>query len=376
MFFSHEKQCFFFFSCFLLSGVVVVRKLKGMPVGKYGKWVDLGPSTEAVASPVVRVVAIPQAGMGAWCFHGWQAKLPAGVELLPIELPGRNSRMGEAKAENMRACVTDMKSGLASVLASPTPYVLLGHSLGALMAYELACETKPLALVVSGTRAASLSSLDHDVDREAPSLSELDSRDFWHHFERRYGSNPDLQSEGVKRYVEPMLRADFKLLETYEWTPKKQLRAPIVACAARGDDRVAPDQLQKWADHTEASFDTKYFDAKPFPWSTPHRYLVESPDEFIQFLGAFCLDLLKASSPSPSNAVNPGGGAYVVASKKGALVRTEASLDSSEVDILQPGTRVSVVEVREPGAAGKKPRARISDPVEGWLSCHLLAPTP
>eukprot|EP00966_Prymnesium_polylepis_P288749 6669497-Prymnesium_polylepis.1 len=50
-----------------------------------------------ISEPKLRVVAIPQAGMGAQVFFGWQKVLPHDVEVLPVELPGRNSRSREPK---------------------------------------------------------------------------------------------------------------------------------------------------------------------------------------------------------------------------------------------------------------------------------------
>ncbi|KAJ8600973.1 hypothetical protein CTAYLR_006312 [Chrysophaeum taylorii] len=332
---------------------------------KYGAWVDLGPKVEVEETMVgIRVICIPQAGMGAWAFHGWQAKVGPRIEIIPVELPGRNTRMMEAKPEDMHATVGE----LVANLPLDKPYVIMGHSLGAWMAYEsarLVLEKKlraPLALVVSGARAAHLASLSRDTDTRAPALGGLPSAAFWENFERRYGKNPDLQLDTVRRYVEPLLRADFRLLETYE--PKvERLPIPIVACGARGDDRFTSDQLEAWREHTSSdAFDVQWFDVTPLPWSTPHRYLVEDPADFIAFLAAYCDELLPPILPGP----------YVVVSKKGALVREGIDLDSPQVAVLESGKPCRVAEVRYP-TGGSKPRARVDHPVAGWLSPHLLA---
>ena len=54
---------------------------------------------------------------------------------------------------------------------------------------------------------------------------------FWEHFERRYGKNPDLASDSVKEYIEPLLRSDFALLETFSPTRAagSKLKCPVVA---------------------------------------------------------------------------------------------------------------------------------------------------
>lgn len=351
--------------------------------GKYGVWVDQGLSAKFV-SPMyvkVRVLAIPQAGMGAWAFHGWQEKLPKSVEMLPVELPGRNSRMLEDKGQSMALLVDELVTALMPTLEAK-PFVVLGHSLGAWMAFEVCNEIlrrngpRPLCLMVSGCRAPQLfEPKANDADRIMPCIADLPAGSgpgsFWEHFERRYGKNPDLSSDGVKEYVEPLLRSDFKILETYTPTrlPENKLPFPIHACGASGDNRFTPEQLAAWGEYTE-HFSEKWFDvtATMPKWSTPHRYLVDGPDAFIKHLGPKCEDLFK-NKPKPPP-IRPG--AYAVSNKKGALVREGAALDTPQVgDLLPVGTRVQVDEaVHMPTG---KPRARISAPVAGWLSCHVLA---
>ena len=77
---------------------------------RYGPWIDQGPSSADQCKVRVRVLAIPQAGMGAWAFHGWE--VPETVEVLPVELPGRNSRMLEPKDQSMRQLVVALVDAL------------------------------------------------------------------------------------------------------------------------------------------------------------------------------------------------------------------------------------------------------------------------
>lgn len=187
--------------------------------GKYGKWILQGPDEQqraADAHPVrLRLFCVPQAGCGAWSFHGWSRHLPADVEVMPLELPGRNSRMGESKdaksvaqlaseivdaiqsllpagvgdeaalleEETARVRVTEEEAESrrpsdrpsaddadnGSVNAQPPPYALFGHSMGAWVVYEMAREIRrrrreegaslamPLKLYVCGNRAPHLS---------------------------------------------------------------------------------------------------------------------------------------------------------------------------------------------------------------------------
>lgn len=310
--------------------------------------------------------------MGAWAFHGFQEKLNSTktfAEILPIELPGRNSRMMEDKPESMEDTVSAMVSGLASSGVLEKSYILVGHSLGAWMAYEAArivCARKlpkPKALVVSGARAAHLAAICNDADAAAPALASLPtSQLFWEHFERRYGKNPDLQSALVKDYVEPLLRADFRLLETYR-PPATKLPVPILACGARGDNRFTIPQLQAWSELTSAQFDMRLFDVKPLPWSTPHRYIVEDPQPLINLLEELALKITHVPL-----------GAHVVVTKNGALVREGIELDSRQVMVLKQGALCNVVEIVHDPPKGGRPRARLDAPADGWLSLHVITP--
>ena len=231
-----------------------------------GKYVCKGPK-DAIKDPArvrMRVICVPQAGMGAWAFHDWQAAMPAEVEVLPVEPPGRNSRMVDPKPTSMSELVADLIPGLNDYGAFDKPYVLVGHSLGAWcasaalalprafahaplhayaralpavgrleafqcrpavlpcligrVAFELCAAQMrsggrlPSLLVVSGCRAPHLSALEHDNDTVQPAISKLAEDDFWTHFERRYGRNPDLAEPFVKQMVTPLLRADFGIV--------------------------------------------------------------------------------------------------------------------------------------------------------------------
>ena len=71
---------------------------------------------------------VRQAGCGAWAFHGWSRALPRWVEVMPVELPGRNSRMREPKQESMAELVNDVVNALMP-LFKEKPFALLGHSM-------------------------------------------------------------------------------------------------------------------------------------------------------------------------------------------------------------------------------------------------------
>ena len=202
-------------------------------------WIWRDPTASARTDPSLRVFCLPQAGCGAWSYHGWQNRLPPHVEVLPVEYPGRNSRLRHPfeyqSLQDLASAVVDAIEPLlpagsdaskdaASKSAAPPPYVLLGWSMGAWLGYEMVLEIArrgrsalPLRVYLGGARSPSLAGPENDVDRETPALSALPSSLFWEAFARRYGANPDLEaSEALRDLLLPTLRKDFALMEGYE----------------------------------------------------------------------------------------------------------------------------------------------------------------
>jgi thioesterase domain-containing protein len=152
------------------------------------QWINKDPRDRIDATRCkINLLCVPQAGMGAWAFHGWQKKFPDTVDVLPVELPGRNSRMMEPKPSSMAELIKGLADGVKAYGALSKPYVLFGHSLGGWVAYELAAELlkrgepAPQLFVVSGVRAPHLSALEHDADKIAPSIAHMPDAEFWTH---------------------------------------------------------------------------------------------------------------------------------------------------------------------------------------------------
>lgn len=120
------------------------------------------------------------------------------VQIMPVEYPGCNSRLKEAKAQSISELAAAAVQGLLPYLQSQ-PYVLFGHSLGAWVAFEVAqlLEAnqdpdirRPSALFVSGVRSPALVGVAYDPD--GTEMHKLDPDQFWRAYERRYGHNPEL----------------------------------------------------------------------------------------------------------------------------------------------------------------------------------------
>ncbi|MDF0529492.1 alpha/beta fold hydrolase [Tsukamurella sp. 8F] len=208
-----------------------------------------------------RVVALPHAGAGAASFARWRDLFPAYVDFVRVRLPGRE----EAAREKPLSSVADAAAGLAAQLArlDHLPTVLYGHSMGALVAFELARSLADLGipathLVVSGRRAPHLPAsrrLIHTLpeDEFLESLTEID--DAW----CRMTDTPEFL-----RYALDLVRADLTFCESYQYGDGPTLQIPITVCHGGGDPLVDLWEALAWGEHTGGSFGTRIFHGDHF----------------------------------------------------------------------------------------------------------------
>ena len=192
----------------------------------------------------------------------WPEAMPAGVELCRIQLPGRETRLREAPFQQL-APLTD---ALAEVLEPylDTPFAIFGHSMGAVVAFELArtCRRKlgvvPRHLFVSGQRAPQL---PHGSPVHA-----LPENEFVRAVRNRYGGIPDavLREPELMALMMPILRADLSVCESASYSVEPPLECPISVYGGTRDQWVTPDHLPAWGDHTSADFEVELFEGTHF----------------------------------------------------------------------------------------------------------------
>lgn len=212
------------------------------------------------------------AGLRLYCFsHGggnansylpWQDSLGSDIELRAVELPLRGMRLHEAPYTTMAALVHD----LAAVIAADhdgRPFAFFGHSLGALLAFELTRRLRddggllPLRLIVSGSAAPWRSA-------PLPPLHELPDAQLIAAL-REMGGTPEavLDETDLMHFLLPQIRADFALLAQYRYTPALPLPLPITVFAGRSDTHTSIASVHAWAEAGSAS-DVDWFDGGHF----------------------------------------------------------------------------------------------------------------
>lgn len=230
--------------------------------------------------PALRLLCFPWCGAGASVYRKLASNLPPHIELLAVQLPGREDRYADDKLFRMQQVVAQVLHDIADL--NDLPLILFGHSMGALVAYEvalamhaqLACE--PAALIVSG-HAAPDAAAAHDKGWHRASdeafIANL----------RRLGGTPDeiLADVQMMRLLMPMLRADYEILENYVYRREQVLSCPLLACAGERDAEVTASGMQAWRRYSSGVSHVQWFSGDHFYVSTQAPALSQCLQEWL-----------------------------------------------------------------------------------------------
>lgn len=196
------------------------------------------------------LIVFPYAGLGGSLAAGLSRELHLPVAIHGVQLPGRESRISEAPLTQMADIVDAVLSELATLAGAP--YILMGCSFGALIAYEVALrlaamQAPPCNLVVLACAAPHL-------ERPVTGLDALADAEFIEAVDRMFGGVPDVvkQNAEIRKLLLPALRADLTLFDNYRWTHPPRLNVPILTIAGSGDPQLSPTELMAWDELTTA----------------------------------------------------------------------------------------------------------------------------
>lgn len=216
---------------------------------------------EAGPGARVQLFCFPYAGGGGWVFRTWRGEVP-GVDVRAVELPGRGTRARETPLTNLPALVEQVAEAIQACAGGP--FAFFGHSMGALIAFEVARALRreggiePVHLFVSGREAPHVAGAD-------PSFHALPDDELLQVLRDLKGT-PDevLENADLMQMLLPLLRADFALVESYRYSVEAPLRCAITAYGGTVDATVRIERLEAWRDQTTAPFTVRMIEGDHF----------------------------------------------------------------------------------------------------------------
>lgn len=214
---------------------------------------------EAPSPETFTLFCLPHAGGSAVYYSGFGKFFPDGVVVRPLELPGRGRRAGEPLLTSIEALSEDLFAQILPV-ARTAPYALFGHSMGALLAYRCALLARARAVALPTALFVSSSAIP---GRAAGTLP-LPPERLWEQVIGMGGIPQCIaESPDFRKYLEPVLRADFTAVDTWRPAPADSLPIPI-AVFLGSDDLVSRADAREWAKLTSDSCDLHAFPGNHF----------------------------------------------------------------------------------------------------------------
>ena len=219
----------------------------------------------------LRLFCFPYAGGGTSVFREWVDQMPDTVEVCPVQLPGREARLTEEPFKRLSTLVRAAAQALLPFLEKP--FAFFGHSMGALVSFELARELRrqhdlaPAHLFVSGHGPP-------QMPDNSDSIYDLPDAQFMKELHSLNGTPKEvLDHPALMALMLPMLRADFEVCQTYDYVDEPPLSCPLTVFGGLQDE---PDRksLETWHEQTTASFSLRMLPGDHFFLHTAQSQLI------------------------------------------------------------------------------------------------------
>jgi surfactin synthase thioesterase subunit len=224
----------------------------------------------------IPILCFPFAGAGASAFRRGQEYQSDLVRLCPVQLPGREERFGEPAYTEVGQAVDGLLPRVLDLIDRDRTVALFGHSLGAVLAYEMAHRLSRL----DGLTVAQLfvSGSPGPWTRRETRATGLTDGEFLNQVRQFAGyAHPALEHPELREMLMPTLRADVEMHENYLAPSTKRLDAPITSIRGTADELVSAEQAAQWAAATTRT-------CRQATLAGSHMYLVDAPVELVRLM--------------------------------------------------------------------------------------------
>jgi medium-chain acyl-[acyl-carrier-protein] hydrolase len=233
----------------------------------------------------IRLFCFPYAGGGAAIFRGWPALLPPEIEVWVVHLPGREQRISEVPHTSVPSLVAAICDEFAE--DRDRRFAFFGHSMGALVAFEVVRRLRHLQLPGPECLVVSAHPAPHLVDLHEH-LADLPDTAFIQAVRELNGTPLELFDDPeLLDLVLPLLRADFKAIESYVYGAEEPLPCPIIAYTGTEDAEVPAEEVAPWQEHTTSRFRLRFFPGD-------HFFLQDETETLVPLIAQ---DVLDCSGP-------------------------------------------------------------------------------
>ena len=216
---------------------------------RMNKWIQYSATR---SKPKVRLFCFPYAGGNAAVFSQWKFMMPEGIETHPIQYPGRGNRIAEPLCLSMREMISELAEVLQSFVREP--YAFFGYSMGAVVAFETArllrrqYGSQPEQLILAAKGAPG-------CKENGPTRHLMDDDAFLESL-RTLGGVPAefFEHPELIEFMLPILRADFQLIESYDYDSEEPLDCPITIMGGEQDAESPLESLVEWQSQTSGPF--------------------------------------------------------------------------------------------------------------------------
>lgn len=210
----------------------------------------------------IRLFCFHHSGGGASAYYSWVEHLSPHIEMIAIQLPGREDRFAETLTNNLKDILNALNEGF--YLYKDKPFFVFGHSFGGLIAFEFIKSIYqhysfyPRHIIISATKAPHLPfRMKH--------LSLLDNKTLKEELKAYNGIDEGiLSNDELLELFLPIIRSDFSIYENYDYSNSNPFPCDILALSGEHDQTVMQEEILAWSTYTTGKFEHLSFPGEHF----------------------------------------------------------------------------------------------------------------